>query len=262
MKEIIIKTISEYVEYIEGLPESPKLWFRGVANEDYYPVPGTVWKNVPIHKEGLLEHQFLVSYQNYIDNKNLTDWDLFALMQHHGLPTRLLDWSESSLVALYFALTTEPESNAKRAVWVINPFELNQNTIGTYTLYCPSVITNSDVGDAGKKIDINRYLPPNLKPKDTDAIPEKPIAIIASQNVKRVSAQKGCFTLNGSLNESIDTYITNPDYCQRITLELNSEAHRTSMIKVLAALGIDEESIYQDLNSLCNKIKREFNVQL
>jgi hypothetical protein len=42
-----------------------------------------------------------------------------ALMQHHGVPTRLLDWTKSSYVALYFAIADEPQEECS-AVWAIN----------------------------------------------------------------------------------------------------------------------------------------------
>ena len=49
-----------------------------------------------------------------------------TLMQHYGLPTRLLDWSESPLVALYFALSSDEDAKADAAVWVLNPMKLNK----------------------------------------------------------------------------------------------------------------------------------------
>jgi hypothetical protein len=53
------------------------------------------------------------------------DASWLTLMQHYGLPTRLLDWTRSPLVALYFAVCEESNWSKDACIWVLNPGRLN-----------------------------------------------------------------------------------------------------------------------------------------
>ncbi len=251
MREFKVSSVSEYVSHIEEMAGYGDFWFRGVPRSKQTPQPGIVWRDLS-NKEGNLEHYFLVGYKAYLDNSNLNSWEIFALMQHHGLPTRLLDWSESALVALFFALTSEPNFNGYRSVWVLDPFSLNQKTIGQRRIYCPSVMENRTLNETN----LDSYLPPNLSPVSAGETPEKPVAIQSSQHIKRVSSQKGCFTVHGTNPAHIGTYLSEPEDFHMIKIDARTKEKRKAMLSILETMGIDEEFIFQDLDSLCNKIKR------
>jgi FRG domain len=95
----------------------PTVVFRGLARADYRNVTSLA------RLEGdypALERHLLRNFRKYAYQRapGPTTWDWLALGQHHGLPTRLLDWTFSPLVALHFATATWPEQDA--VLWSVD----------------------------------------------------------------------------------------------------------------------------------------------
>jgi hypothetical protein len=66
--------------------------------------------------EQVLIRRFKNEARPYLKYDPKSDWEWLSLAQHHGLPTRLLDWSHSGLVAAFFAIEKDEDSDG--AVYV------------------------------------------------------------------------------------------------------------------------------------------------
>jgi len=94
--------------------------FRGLSNTAY--VPESTLTRMG-GEYGRREQSLLRNFRKYA-HRNATPrdslWNWIALAQHHGLPTRLLDWSFSPYVALHFATVNRAEWNRDAMVWCVD----------------------------------------------------------------------------------------------------------------------------------------------
>ena len=152
-------------------------------------------------------------------------------MQHYGLPTRLLDWTEAAGIALYFAVREEKESEA--AVWMLDPFYLNKRVAG---------IADYIFNITEKRAE--RYLGPTFSGRK---LPARPVAIQPPFHSYRITSQKGMFTIHGTVRHGLEEYRLFKDHLVKIVLPKSSVARIKGE---LMTMGITETTVFPELDAL------------
>ena len=288
MGNVKIKSLGEYLDIVADYDFD--LWFRGVGSAEFKTLPQASWLNISPDIQNTMAYRFLRDYGKYVEVEESNPWKIYSLMQHHGLPTRLLDWSRSPLVALYFALTQTVVNikNTRRGVWVLDPHKMNKLVTGSDLLYCPSQmgkrrvynlfeykesiypategeIWKSKYGKALKEDGVSyrsldSFLPYclfHVDPLNTRKVEQwsLPIAIEAVSTGGRMSSQHSAFTIHADTSKSIDELFSKETQVINF-LEIGSDSI-VSLKYQLHKSGIHSESIYCDLDSLSQRIRFE-----
>lgn len=259
IEEFINKTKEDCEKW--GLGKSPWFpWFRGEPSCDTSLLPKLFRKKYQnnYHENRLLQ-LFRKKAPGVPDIKtpkrdDIDQW-LF-LAQHVGLPTRLLDWTESSLIALYFALKEK-----EPIVWMLNPFALNH--LASNTSYDPDnltynihLITHTHVGSG---INIGFENIRSAWTNDSGVI-EFPAAIVPTYTHARMVAQRSCFTIHGKNKKSLNQIVTankKDKVLKSYFLDVD-RSKKEEMRVQLRCLGISYITLFPEIDFLADDLTELF----
>jgi hypothetical protein len=195
--------------------------------------------------EDEIRQEFAVRAPSLGPERPQNSWEWYFLMQHCGAPTRLLDWTESALIALFFAVKGKSaRSNTDAAVWILEPWKLNEYVANIKEVIAPG----AEVGMVARHADRYRpWLPDRYS--NTKTLREQfPVAIYPTHFSRRISSQRSCFTIHGSdLNGFDHLPIRFLKYLRKVIIPGN-EAH--AIETSLSVAGVDEVTIFPDLDGL------------
>ena len=220
-----------------GLATSPDIWWRGHSNEDWSLVAGVHREKRTDNYERNIANRFYNSAQTRHSRcpaaNDYAGW-LF-LMQHYGLPTRLLDWSKSPLIAAFFVVNNPNRDSEPGALWALLPGELNKAEGMSKTLKSP-------ISEGVHQL----YEMAFSNAKELDRI----AAVLVPEQDLRMLVQLSTHTIHG-----VDRPIEAHEHLDRFLMKwIVPSAAKPLLRAELALVGIRTSTVFPDLQHLAKEL--------
>lgn len=222
MKEYIVTNFSELSSRLLKYKNQGIWVFRGQGDKSWPLVPKAGRQGYA----DLDDYSFFKAWKRraieFTHNDYQTEWEWLALAQHHGLPTRLLDWSTNPLVAAFFAVRDYIDKDA-----------------AIYALHKSFYIT-SDHEDS--KNPFHNY--------------DKIYKFKPSGITQRLTRQHGIFTVHNPPNKDLKENICEDETLEKIIIK---KEYKKELLFELSFLGVNDMTIFPDLDGLSTHIDWHMN---
>jgi hypothetical protein len=225
--------------------------FRGLSRADL-PLTSSLVRLAGPADVARLEMALLRNFRKYAHGESEsahTIWDWLALGQHRGLPTRLLDWTYSPLVALHFVTAFPDEMDVDGVVWCVNFVEANKRL--------PRRLRRIMQREGSETL-TTEMLSPFGSPRDFDALARTPFLVFLEPPAvdKRILNQHALFSLMSSAKADMGDWLErHPDLARRVVVpaELKWEIRDK-----LDQANINERILFPDLDGLSRWLARYY----
>ena len=251
-----VKSVSEIItearKFASGLGTA-SLWYRGEASdaEDWKLRPMVYRKFTKSHYEAWLYTRFCLQapmrYQACPDLDDPAKW--LPLMQHYGLPTRLLDWTRSPLVAAFFSVAYDQQKKGTNSsidepsrIWMLCPHKWNgcfskSKLDMVFTLHHSDALPLCKAGCKGRWAKEPKVLA--VSPAETDI---------------RMIVQQTAFTIHAN-NAEMDTIRGGAPFVRKLIIPPSA---KDEIQKDLSVLGIRLLTLFPDLDNLAMDLTWEY----
>lgn len=239
-----VRNVPEYLNALLQITRRRTLWFRGQTNAANHLVPGLARRRGKdwLAAEAMLINRFRQNAVALLPPMPRSDWDWLLLMQHYGVPTRLLDWTENPLAGLYFAVVSTRGRDTRGVdgcVWVLDPVALNREaSLASVGADIPTLEVDPSLRD---------YLPGEVERAVT---PRPPVAVLAQRMFPRIVSQSGVFTLVHNQPTPLET-IHQSAYVSRIIVPRSAKA---KIARQLTGLGTTRLALFPELDSVARMV--------
>jgi hypothetical protein len=180
-----------------------------------------------LETERLMIDEFKRTSLALADRDPTSEWDLLATAQHHGLPTRLLDWTYNALAGLWFAVEERPRilkgAIQDGVVWLLKT---------RVSDYVNEATRTSPFGNGVTRIYRPRFV------------------------TRRIAAQAGVFTVHKVMKGETLIALDKNKYFSTRLVKLMIPAKRFVHIRgELDRCGVNRFSLFPDLDGLCTHLK-------
>ena len=219
--------------------EDKEIWFRGHGSSEFLLKPSLLRTVRGVDKEMELFSEFK-RLSTGIGAVYSNEWHALIDLQHYGIPTRLLDWTNNLGVALYFAVSSSV-LHSPMSLYIMDPMELNKLSKKKGIPILPD--------DTMGLFYIKNYV-------EKDPFPAQyPIAVKCDSLNSRIKAQSGMFTIHGdeeNANDIITTMLDKKSAIYRI--DISSEAI-SSLNDYFTFSGIHDYTIFPDIQGIASHLR-------
>ena len=225
-----LNSLAHYIDLVQTVG-TPLTLYRGepITDTPLVPKMGRI-PLAPSKNFDELEKRLMSRFRDralrYLDFVPNNDWEWLALAQHHGLPTRLLDWSENPLVAAFFAAFSAEKRDCH--IYMVDSLPELDTTQFTTTpqFFDPDKIVKPTLADWRWPVMINE-----------SALVRVPTRF------DRIHFQMGVFAVAPTLD--------GPIYNNGLKRYLLRSSKRTEFLNNLCKMGISSETLMPGLDGLC-----------